>query len=91
LDESREKFKKNKEAFKDVKVKTDASNGDVIKAFDVMWDSKYKMKRTRLDMRLEMKKVLTPEQSQKLRDYKKEHRQKMKEMHQKMKEAQPAQ
>ena len=83
LDKAAETFKENKTAYKKVKSDPASSKADVIKAFDVMWDSKYKMKRVRLDMKLDVKSVLTPEQITKLVEMKQK---RMEEMKQKWKD-----
>ncbi|MEQ9619847.1 MAG: Spy/CpxP family protein refolding chaperone [Deltaproteobacteria bacterium] len=78
LDKAAETFKENKTAFKKVMSDPASSKADVIKAFDVMWDSKYKMKRVMLDMKLDVKTVLTPEQITKLVEMKQKHKEEMK-------------
>ena len=78
LDKAAETYKGNKEAYKKVMSDPASSKADVIKAFDVMWDSKYKMKRTKLDMKLDVKSVLTPEQINKLVEIKQKHMEEMK-------------
>lgn len=66
LDKAAGTFKENKTAYMKVMSDPASSKADVIKAFDVMSDSKYKMKRVGLDMKLDVKSVLTPEQITKL-------------------------
>jgi len=84
LQKSNENYMEKKKAYKDAKSNPNASTGDVIKAFDSMWESKYKMMRIKLDRDLDMKEVLTPEQVTKLSEIKKEHKEKMMKEHQKM-------
>ena len=87
LTEAREDFMAKKTAYKDAKANKATSDADVIKAFDVMWDAKYKMKRIKLDRGLEMKSVLTQEQITQLKEIKQAHKEKMmKKYHNKMKE-----
>jgi len=71
-------------AYQDAKSNPDTSTGDVIKAFDSMWDSKYKMMRIKLDRDLEIKAVLTPEQVNKLNEIRKAHKEKMMKKYHKM-------
>ena len=82
---AREDYDTKRTAFSDAKSNPTASSGDVIKAFDTMWDSKYKMKRIKLDRGLEMKSVLTPEQVTKLAEIKQAHKEKMMKKGHKMK------
>ncbi|MEE8044318.1 MAG: hypothetical protein V3T32_04215 [Thermodesulfobacteriota bacterium] len=84
LKEANENFIEKKTAFRDAQSNPDDSRGDVIKSFDSMWDSKYKMKRIKLDRELDMKEVLTPEQVTKLGEIRKEHKEKMMRKHHKM-------
>ena len=87
LTEAREDFTAKKTAYKDAKTNKATSDADVIKAFDVMWDAKYKMKRIKLDRGLEMRSVLTQEQITQLKEIKQAHKEKMmKKYHNKMKE-----
>ncbi len=87
LTEARENFMAKKTAYKDAKTNKATSDADVIKAFDVMWDAEYKMKRIKLDRGLEMRSVLTQEQITQLKEIKQAHKEKMmKKYHNKMKE-----
>ena len=87
LTEAREDFMAKKTAYKDAKTNKATSDADVIKAFDVMWDAKYKMKRIKLDRGLEMRTVLTQEQITQLKEIKQAHKEKMmKKHHKKMKD-----
>jgi len=83
LKEARGNFTEKKTAFIDAKSNPDTSSGDVIKSFDSMWDSKYKMKRVKLDRDLEIKGVLTTEQTNKLSEIRKAHKEKMMRKHHK--------
>jgi Spy/CpxP family protein refolding chaperone len=89
LEEAGKNYNEKKTAYRDAKSNPDASKGDVIKAFDSMWDSKYKMMRIKLDRDLDMKGVLTPEQVTKLSEIKKEHKEKMMKEHHKMMDKKP--
>ncbi len=93
MTEAREDFMAKKAAFKDAKTNKETSSADVIKAFDVMWDSKYKMKRIKLDRGLEMRDVLTQEQLTTLKETKEARKDKMmkkyKKHHKEMKEKAP--
>lgn len=71
-------YKEKKDAYWKVKSDPKTSKADVIKAFDVMWDAKYKMKRVDLDTKLDVKAVLTPEQVTKLDQIRQEHIKEMK-------------
>lgn len=84
--EAKANYMEKKKAYKDVKSNKEASNADVIKAFDVSSDAKYKMKRVKLDRYLEMKAVLTQEQATELCDMKKAKKGKMMKKHHKMKD-----
>ena len=75
--EAREDFMSKKTAYKDAKTNKATSSADVIKAFDVMWDAKYKMKRIKLDRGLEMRDVLTQEQLTELSEIKQAHKERM--------------
>ena len=77
LTEARDDFKAKKTAYKDAKSNKATSDADVIKAFDVMWDAKYKMKRIKLDQKLEMRQVLTQEQIDTLKEMKQARKDKM--------------
>lgn len=68
LEKARDNFDTNQEAFLKAKSDKVTSSADVIKAFDTMWDSKYKMKRVKLDMFLKMREVLTQDQLTKLQE-----------------------
>ena len=87
LTEAREDYKTKKTAYKDASADKATSSADVIKAFDVMWDSKYKMKRIKLDQKLEMREVLTQEQLTTLKEMKQAKKDRMmKKHHKQMKE-----
>ncbi len=77
LTEAREDYVTKKTAYKEAKTNKATSDADVIKAFDVMWDAKYKMKRIKLDRGLEMRQVLTQEQITQLGEIKQAHKDKM--------------
>ena len=76
LDQARENFMTTRDAYEKAKSDKATSSADVIKAFDTMWDTKYKMKRIKLDSYLEMREVLTQDQLTKLQEIKKAHREK---------------
>jgi len=90
LEQAGENFKTTQDAFHKAKSNKETSSADVIKAFDTMWDSKYKMKRVKLDMSLEMRDVLTQEQVTKLSEMMQAHKKargdRMKNKHDQMKE-----
>jgi Spy/CpxP family protein refolding chaperone len=79
LDKAVKTYEEKKEAYWTLKSDPESSKADVIKAFDVMWDAKYKMKRIDLDRKLDAKAVLTPEQVTKLQEIRKQHKKQMKE------------
>lgn len=84
--EAKTNAKEKKTAYKEAKTNKEVSSADVIKAFDVSSDAKYKMKRVKIDRYLEMRDVLTQEQVTELSEIKKAHKQKMMKKHHKMKE-----
>ena len=86
LEQAGENFKATQDEFHKAKSNKETSSADVIKAFDTMWDSKYKMERVRLDMSLEMRDVLTQEQVTKLSEIMQAHRDKMKARGDRMKD-----
>jgi len=86
LKETTDDYIEKKTAYKNAKINKETSNGDVIKAFDSMWDSKYKMKRVKLDRYLEMRAVLNQEQLTKLGEIKQAYRDKMMKKNHKMKD-----
>ncbi len=73
-------------AYKEAKSNKATSNADVIKAFDTMWDSKYKAKRIKLDRSLEMREVLTQDQVTALSDIMQAHKDKMMRKHHNMRD-----
>lgn len=66
IKESRKVLHEQKKAFYESMKNPESSNADVIKAFDVMWDAKYKAKRVGLDMKLAIRDVITTDQRIKL-------------------------
>lgn len=83
MEKAWETYDAKKTAYQDAKANPETSNADVIKAFDVMWDAKYKMMRVKLDMMLETRAILTPEQVKKLHEIKKKHMEEMKKKYEK--------
>lgn len=86
LTEAKDNVTTARTAFTETKTNKENSSGDVIKAFDTMWDTKYKMKRVKLDRFLEMRDVLTQEQLTTLSEIKQAHKDKMMKKHHKMKD-----
>jgi len=86
LTEAGETLDKNMTTYKEAKSNKETSSADVIKAFDTMWDSMYKMKRVKLDRSLEMREVLTQEQVTKLGEIKQAKKDKMMRRQDRMKE-----
>ena len=84
--EAKTNYTEKKTAYIQAKANKETSSADVIKAFDTSWDSKYKMKRVKLDSYLEMRDVLTQEQLTTLSDIKQAHRNKMMKEHHEMKD-----
>jgi len=84
--EAKTNYMEAKTAYKEAKSNKETSSADVIKAFDVSSDAKYKMKRVKLDRYLEMRDVLTQEQATELCDMKHAKKKKMMKKHHKMKE-----
>jgi Spy/CpxP family protein refolding chaperone len=79
LDKAVKTYQEKQDAYWTVKSDPKSSKADVIKAFDVMWDAKYKMKRIDLDRKLDAKAVLTPEQVTKLQEIREQHKEQMKQ------------
>ena len=77
LTQAGENADKNMTAYQEAKGNKETSSANVIKAFDTMWDSMYKMKRVKLDRSLEMREVLTQEQVTKLGEIKQAKKDKM--------------
>lgn len=84
--EARNNTNEKKAAYKEAKLNKATSNADVIKAFDTMWDVKYKAKRIKLDRSLEMREVLSQEQLNSLSEIMQAHKGKMMRKHHKMKD-----
>ncbi len=84
--EAKTNYTEKKTAYIQAKTNKETSSADVIKAFDTSWDSKYKMKRVKLDTYLEIRDVLTQEQVTALSDMKKAHKDKMMKEHHEMKD-----
>jgi hypothetical protein len=86
LTDAGDNLDKNMTAYKKAKSNKATSSADVIKAFDTMWDSMYKMKRVKLDRFLEIREVLTQEQITKLSEIKQAKKDRMMRRQDQMKE-----
>lgn len=84
--EAKTNYTEKKTAYIQAKTNKETSSADIIKAFDTSWDSKYKMKRVKLDSYLEMRDVLTQEQLTALSDIMQAHKDKMMKEHHEMKD-----
>ncbi|MDA2920673.1 Spy/CpxP family protein refolding chaperone [Desulfobacterota bacterium AH_259_B03_O07] len=70
-------------AFRDIKGNPESTKEDITKSFDELWDAKYKKMKVGLEMKLEMRDVLNPDQLSKLNEIKKQHKDKMMKKHRK--------
>jgi Spy/CpxP family protein refolding chaperone len=83
LEEMRPGVDEKREAFMGAMGNPDSTREEIMKAFDEMWDTKYKMKKAMLEMKLDIRAVLTPDQIKKLNQIKEQHTQEMMEKHKK--------
>lgn len=72
-----------RKAFVEAVRNPDSTREKITKAFDDMWNTKYQMRKAMLEMKLDVRAVLTPDQIKKLNEIKQQHRQEMKEKYKK--------
>lgn len=83
LEEMRSVSYEKRKAFKGLMGNPDSTRQAILKAFDEMWDAKYKSKKAMLEMKLDMRAVLTADQITKLNQIREQHKQEMMEKHKK--------
>jgi len=83
LDEMRPGVDEKRNAFREVMGNPDSTRDEIMKAYDDMWDTKYKMKKTMIEMKLDIRAVLTPDQITKLNQIKEQHKQEWMQKHKK--------
>lgn len=83
LEEMRPGVDEKRKAFMGAMGNPDSTRGDIMKAYDEMWDTKYKMKKAMLEVKLDIRAVLTPDQITKLNQIKEQHKQEMMQKHEK--------
>jgi len=54
-----------------------STRDNILKAYDELWDAKYEMKKAKLELKLDLRDVLNPDQITKLNEIKEQHKQKM--------------
>jgi Spy/CpxP family protein refolding chaperone len=81
LDEMRPGVRDKRKAFTEAMDNPDSTRDQIMKSYDDMWDTKYKMRKTMLEMKLDMRAVLTPDQITKLNQIKEQHKQEMMQKH----------
>ena len=81
LDEMRPGANEKRKAFTEAMGNPDSTREQIMKSYDDMWDTKYKMRKTMLEMKLDMRAVLTPDQITKLNQIKEQHKQEMMQKH----------
>ena len=64
-------------SFSEIMKNPNSQRDNIFKAYDQLWDARYEMKKARLEMRLDMREVLTREQRTKLSELREQHRQEM--------------
>ena len=82
LQELRATVKEKKSAYYDTLSNAEAPRGDVISSFDALSEAKYDAKRAKLDMKLDMRQVLSPEQIDGVNEYVQNWKEKHREKHQ---------
>lgn len=82
LEELGSAVNEKKSAFYDTMSNAEAPRSEVISAFDAMSEAKYDAKRAKLDMKLDMRQVLSPEQIDGVNDYVQNWKEKHREKHQ---------
>jgi Spy/CpxP family protein refolding chaperone len=83
VEEMRPGVDEKRKVFKEAMGNPASTNEEIIKAYDDMWDTKSRMKKTMLEMKLDIRAVLTPDQITKLNQIKEQHKQEMMQKHKK--------
>ncbi|HEX9666891.1 MAG TPA: Spy/CpxP family protein refolding chaperone [Thermodesulfobacteriota bacterium] len=83
LEEMRPGVDEKRKAFKQAMGNPDSTRDEITKAYDEMWDTKHRMKKVMLEMKLDIRGVLTPDQITKLNQIKEQHKQEMIQKHKK--------
>lgn len=83
LEEMRPGVGEKRKAFMDAMANPTSTREEIMKAYDQMWDTKYKMKKAMLEMKLDIRAVLNPDQVKKLNEIRQQHKQEMMEKHKK--------
>ena len=83
LEELRDTYREKQTAFYDTMSNAEAPRGEVISAFDALSEAKYDKQKAKLDMKLDMRQVLSPEQIDGVNDIAKSWREKHREKHSK--------
>ena len=81
LEELGSTYKEKKTAFYDTMSNAEADRGQVISTFDAMNEAEYDAKKAKLDMKLDMRQVLSPEQIDGVNEFVKNWREKHREKH----------
>jgi len=70
-------------AFSETMKNPNSTRDNIFKAYDELWDAKYEMKKAKLEQKVDMREVLTTDQTTKLFEIREQHRQKMMDKKQK--------
>lgn len=83
LEEMRPGVDEKRKAFTERMANPASTREEIINAYDQMWDTKSRMKKTKLEMKLDIRAVLTPDQITKLSQIREQHKQEMMQKHKK--------
>jgi Spy/CpxP family protein refolding chaperone len=83
LEEMRPGVQEKRKAFVDKMANPASTKEEIIKAYDQMWDTNSKMRKAMLEMALDIRGVLTPDQITKLYQIREQHKQEMMEKYKK--------
>ena len=81
LEEMRPGVDEKREAFREAMGNPGSTREEIMKAYDDMWNTKYKVKKTMIEMKLDIRAVLTPDQVTKLNQIREQHKQEMIQKH----------
>jgi Spy/CpxP family protein refolding chaperone len=81
LEEMRPGVNEKRKAFTEAMGNPDSTREQIMKTYDDMWNTKYKMGKEMLEMKLDIRAVLTPDQITKLNQIKEQHKQEMMQKH----------
>lgn len=81
LEEMRPGVNEKRKVFMEAMGNPDSTREQIVKAYDEMWDTKYKMKKAMLEMKLDIRAVLTSDQITKLNQIKEQHKKEMMQKH----------